>query len=543
MAETVDSAPLVVVSPHLDDAVLACGQLLASHPGSVVITAFAGRPRVAAPLTEWDAASGFASGDDVVGLRRQEDRAALANLSARPIWLDFVDDQYGEPADTALLSARLEAAIVQTGLPVVVVPMGLFHHDHKLTHEAAIAVLRRQRSLTWFAYEDAMYRAFTGEIGKRLAHLASVGILAAPADIASADGRERKAAALEQYASQLRALATPGRPGHQDALAPEHFWRLTVRQASMPKRRYDRALIVAESPPHPAPDPRVGVVVLTYNRAAEVVRTTANLLALPERPRVWIVDNGSADGASEAIRRRFSSEQVALVRLETNLGAAGRNVGLRLCDRPYVALCDDDTWWEPGSLRRAADLLDAHPSLAIITGKVLVGPSDQVDPTCLLMAKSPLRAVGLPGAALLGFLAGASMVRRSAVLGVGGFDPRLFLGSEEELVALDLVAGGWHLAYVQDVVVHHHPSRLRDAEGRRRLIARNNLWVAWLRRPWQQAVAMTVATVRASLGRPALRGALRDALVGLPWVVRERRVIPKHVEASLRLLERQRSVR
>ena len=31
---------LAVISPHLDDGVFACGEMLAAHPGSVVVTVF-----------------------------------------------------------------------------------------------------------------------------------------------------------------------------------------------------------------------------------------------------------------------------------------------------------------------------------------------------------------------------------------------------------------------------------------------------------------------------------------------------------------------
>ncbi len=48
-------ARVVVVSPHLDDAVLGCGQLLAAWPGATVVTVFAGKPAVyPTPQREWD---------------------------------------------------------------------------------------------------------------------------------------------------------------------------------------------------------------------------------------------------------------------------------------------------------------------------------------------------------------------------------------------------------------------------------------------------------------------------------------------------------
>ena len=85
----------MVVSPHFDDAALGAAHLLTSYPGSTVITVLAGRPPAYPDqVTDWDAAGGFASGDDVVGVRQEEDRAAMASMGATPVWLDFPDHQY-----------------------------------------------------------------------------------------------------------------------------------------------------------------------------------------------------------------------------------------------------------------------------------------------------------------------------------------------------------------------------------------------------------------------------------------------------------------
>src|SRR5207248_4427108 len=211
-------------------------------------------------------------------------------------------------------------------------------------------------------------------------------------------------------------------------------------------------------------NPRVAVVMITWNRRAEVLRSLANFTVLPERPRILVVDNGSTDGTAEAVAAQFP--QVEILEAGKNLGAAGRTLGARRVNAPYVAFADDDTWWAPGGLCHAADLLDALPRLAVLTGRVLVGPEEREDPTCEVLARSPLpREPGMPGPPLLGFLAGASVVRRSAFLEAGGFQPRLFIGGEEELLAADLVARGWWLCYVPDLVVHHYPSTQRDPFG------------------------------------------------------------------------------
>ncbi len=50
----------LIVSPHLDDAVFSCRDLLASQPGMLVGTVFTATPEAAGMRTAWDARCGFA---------------------------------------------------------------------------------------------------------------------------------------------------------------------------------------------------------------------------------------------------------------------------------------------------------------------------------------------------------------------------------------------------------------------------------------------------------------------------------------------------
>jgi GT2 family glycosyltransferase len=277
-----------------------------------------------------------------------------------------------------------------------------------------------------------------------------------------------------------------------------------------------------------AADPRLSVVVLTHNRASEVVRTLWRLTQLPEQPRVVVVDNGSADGTAHRVREAWPRARV--VRSERNLGAAGRNLGVAEVDTPYVAFCDDDTWWAAGSLRRAADVLDAHPALAAVAARVLVGSQEREDPTCSAMAHSPLDRTGLPGPALIGFMAGAVVVRTEAYRAAGGYEPRLFLGGEERLLGLDLAALGWRMCYLPEVVAHHYPSALRDAAGRQLLVARNEIWIAWMRLPWRSAWRETLRVLREAARHDVALPVLLAALPGLAWAWSQRRVLPAEVE-------------
>ena len=276
--------------------------------------------------------------------------------------------------------------------------------------------------------------------------------------------------------------------------------------------------------------------MITYQRREEALASVARLVNLPERPPVVVIDNGSRDGTAAGIRARFPG--VRVVALGDNLGAVGRNVGVRLLGTPYVAFCDDDTWWEPGALTRAADVLDSDPRVALLNARIVVEPGGRDDPIVAELRDSPVPGPPwLPGPALGSFLAGASVVRREAFLRSGGFSPRLWLGGEEELLATDLLSAGWEICYREDLVVHHRASRLRDAHLRRRNGLRNTLWFTWLRRPLAPAVRRTVFLARTvPRDRVSALGAW-DALRGMPWLLSTRRPRPAAVEARLAPLD------
>jgi len=215
---------ILVVSPHLDDAVLGCGGLLSARPGAVVATLFAGAPRDGGRATPWDAQCGFAGAAEAVAARRAEDAAALALLGARPVHLDFCDSQYEETPTVEALAAALRAEVRRAAPVQVALPLGLYHSDHRLAHEAGRAALAGLAGLDVVFYEDALYRGLPGVLQRRLAGLAAAGLVATPARMGPGRGdADAKARALRCYASQLRAFG-PG--GVDDASEPERFWRL-----------------------------------------------------------------------------------------------------------------------------------------------------------------------------------------------------------------------------------------------------------------------------------------------------------------------------
>jgi GT2 family glycosyltransferase len=278
------------------------------------------------------------------------------------------------------------------------------------------------------------------------------------------------------------------------------------------------------------------VVIATRNRRAELLGVLDRLAALSPAPPVIVVDNGSDDGSAEHARRLHPG--VRVIELGTNLGAAARTVGVAAAATPYVAFADDDSWWAPGALDRAVAHLRRHPAVALVAARILLGVEERLEPLCAELAASPLGTVpGDPGPTILGFIACGAVVEREAFLAVGGFHPRLGVGGEESLVALDLAARGRRCVYADDVVAHHHPSPVRDRTRRRRIVVRNHLWTTWLRQPAPAAVRETGRVLRSAWSDPAGRAGVGDAVRGLPALAGGRRVVPPAVAAAVRRLE------
>lgn len=158
---------VVVLSPHPDDAVLSLGATLARAAalGAIVsvVTVFAGDPKSARPAGDWDRRAGFLTAGEAARRRREEDFHACRVVGAEPLWLSFLDSQYGAAVEEAGLQTEL-ARYVARAETLVVPGFPLVQSDHLLLARAALGVAPARARIVLYAEQP--YAAWRWRAGR-----------------------------------------------------------------------------------------------------------------------------------------------------------------------------------------------------------------------------------------------------------------------------------------------------------------------------------------------------------------------------------------
>lgn len=224
-------ASSLIISPHLDDAVFSCRDLLAVRPGMLVGTVFTATPEDAGMRTAWDTRCGFADAYSAMSARLAEDRYALDSLAAHGVPLGFLDRQYGASPASEEIAVALEALLAQYRCIAAAIPLGLCHPDHELVHSACLQVLKNHPEIAWLAYEEAPYRRVPGLVQRRLIALAGEGVTATPLGLslaAAGDCRGMTRRALASYGSQLQGFDAAELA---ELHLPGRYWQLAGSKA------------------------------------------------------------------------------------------------------------------------------------------------------------------------------------------------------------------------------------------------------------------------------------------------------------------------
>ncbi len=216
---------------------------------------------------------------------------------------------------------------------------------------------------------------------------------------------------------------------------------------------------------------------------------------------VIVVDNNSADGSVEMIKKEFP--QVVLIANNDNRGfGKANNQGLKIAQGDYLMFLNTDTVILDGALNKLVNYLDGHSDVMMV-GPRLLNKDLTFQHACRRMLPNPINSFfhlfGLakvfknskfvtdykryaadpeitgPTEALSG---AAMMFRRQVYAEIGGFDEIFFMYGEDLDFCKRVLEKGWKTVYVSEAKIIHFGGQ---SSGKRRVKSLINFHEAmWL---------------------------------------------------------------
>ena len=310
-------------------------------------------------------------------------------------------------------------------------------------------------------------------------------------------------------------------------------------------------------------DPAVSVVIVNWNGERFLCRCLDAVLAqtLPN-VEVIVVDNASTDDSLDLVRERYAG-RVRIVALDQNTGySGGANAGFAVGRGEYFALLNNDAFPEPEWLAEMVRAAGEDDDIGMVACKTISEGDQRVIDTagqviygdCISRGRGRLERdrgqydrieeVIFPSGS-------ACLIRRDLIADIGPMDGRYWMFMEDSDLGLRARLAGWRCVYTPKARVRHLYSATAGAYSPMKAyhIERNHVWVcvkvlpapllakaAWftiLRLTMQGVGLLSGKGAAARFGESVSKGAMigtllrayRDAALGLPYVLRQRRSI------------------
>jgi glycosyltransferase involved in cell wall biosynthesis len=119
---------------------------------------------------------------------------------------------------------------------------------------------------------------------------------------------------------------------------------------------------------------QIDVIIPCYNYGCFLRKCVDSVLdQVGGDVRVLVIDDASPDNTAEVAAALASEDlRVSFIRHTENKGhIATYNEGIEWASADYMLLLSADHYLPPGALRRAVDLMDAHPEVGFTFGNVI----------------------------------------------------------------------------------------------------------------------------------------------------------------------------
>ena len=205
---------------------------------------------------------------------------------------------------------------------------------------------------------------------------------------------------------------------------------------------------------HNLKNPKVSVVIPTYNRAHLIGRAIKSVLNQTYQDfEIIIVDDGSTDNTEEVVKS-FNDERIRYIQHKKSRGsAATRNTGIKASKGKYIAFQDSDDEWLLGKLQKQMEIFkNAEKKVGVVytgfwrieNGKKIYIPSFKVK-----QKKGDIHKEILKG----NFISPQTTVVKKECFHVSGmFDEQLVSRHDWELWIR--ISKKWHFEFIDEPLVN-----------------------------------------------------------------------------------------
>lgn len=179
--------------------------------------------------------------------------------------------------------------------------------------------------------------------------------------------------------------------------------------------------------------PLVSVIIPAYQHGQCIAEAVDSVIAQTFRDiEIIVINDGCTDGTEEVLRPYVNKNLIRYFQQENQGISATRNRGLSLSTGEFVAFLDDDDLWPPDKLEWQVDVMLSSTVLVVgglssVFGRksdrkpIIEGSGYSELDTAQLFAGNPF---GSPG---------QTLIRKSALLAIGGFDPTIWGADDHDV--------------------------------------------------------------------------------------------------------------
>lgn len=269
---------------------------------------------------------------------------------------------------------------------------------------------------------------------------------------------------------------------------------------------------------------KISLVILTCNRRDGVGSLLKSIELQSVCPdEIIVVDNDSTDGTADFISSHFSN--VLVVSLPKNLGASGRNEGIRKATGEVIVTLDDDVFFaDEDSIKKIKEIFTKDNELSVLNFQILDGDKN-------IIPFNWFHPYKMEDYAHKSFITdyiseGAVCFRKNVFDTVGYYPEEFFISHEGPDLAYRLLDAGYNIYYSPDVKVIHKCSTEHRVSWRNTYYdTRNQIWLAVRNLPVISAmfyiIYRLITTFLFSLRRRQLNWYFKAVLDGFKGIRRE----------------------